>query len=253
MNVLIIEDETLASERLSMLIKQYDASIKIVGSVESIEEAVEWLSTKPHPDLLFVDIHLSDGHSFEIFKKVQVKKPIVFTTAYDQYALDAFQLFSIDYILKPITAEALASAFGKYKSIAVNNITEDYGSILQDLKENLTVKYKNRFLAKVGQRLFFIPTKDVAYFVADNKIVSLVTTEGKKYIVNITMEKLETIIDPTHFFRANRKFLIHADAIEQVRPYDNNRLLVIIKDAASAEEIIISREKVTAFKNWADA
>ena len=252
MNVLIIEDEALASDRLAMLIQQYDASINIAASVESIEETVEWLSTKPHPDLLFVDIHLSDGHSFEIFKKVQVKIPIIFTTAYDQYALDAFQLFSIDYILKPITAEALANAIGKYKSISANNISQDYSSILQNLKENLTVKYKNRFLAKVGQRLFFIATKDVAYFVADNKIVSLVTSEGKKYIVNITMEKLETIIDPTHFFRANRKFIVHAGAIEQVRPYDNNRLLVIIKDTAATEEIIISREKVAEFKNWAD-
>ena len=253
MNVLIIEDEGLAAERLVMLIKQYDASIKIVGSLESIEEAVEWLSTKPHPDILFVDIHLSDGHSFEIFKKVLIKKPIVFTTAYDQYALDAFQLFSIDYILKPITSAALASAFNKYKTIFTNNINQEYGNILQELKENLTIKYKNRFLAKVGQRLFFISTKDVAYFIADNKIVSLVTTEDKKYIVNITMEKLETIVDPTHFFRANRKFLIHADAIEQVKPYDNNRLLVVIKSSTIKEEIIISREKSTEFKNWADA
>jgi DNA-binding LytR/AlgR family response regulator len=242
----------LAAERLSLIIKQYDGSIIILDVLESVEAAVEWLSTKAHPDLLMVDIHLADGHSFEIFKKVSVKKPIIFTTAYDQYALDAFQLFSIDYILKPITAIALANAINKYKLLANNFIAEDYGTVLQDVKESFTTQYKNRFLAKVGQRLFFVPVKDVAYFVADNKIVYLVTNEGKKYIVNITMEKLEIMLDPVHFFRANRKFMVHANAIEQVRPYDNSRLLVIIKDIAAQEEIIISREKTTEFKNWAD-
>ena len=253
MNVLIIEDEILASERLSLLIKQYDSTINILGSLESIEEAVKWLSTKAHPDLLFVDIHLADGHSFEIFKKIAVKKPIIFTTAFDKYALDAFQLFSIDYILKPVTAEALANAFTKYKLLASGFVPADYGAMLQDVKESFSTKYKNRFLAKVGQRLFFIPVKEIIYFVAENKIVYLVTTEGKKYIVNIIMEKLETMVDPTLFFRANRKFMVHADAIEQVRPYDNNRLLIIIKNIASTEKIIISRERTTDFKNWADS
>jgi two-component system, LytTR family, response regulator LytT len=252
MNVLIIEDEILAAQRLSLIIKQYDNTINIIDIVESVEDAVAWLSTKAHPDLLMVDIHLADGHSFEIFKKVSVKKPIIFTTAYDQYALDAFQLFSIDYILKPITALALANALNKYKLLSNNFVPEDYGNVLQDVKDNFTAKYKNRFLAKVGQRLFFVPVKDVAYFAADNKIVYLVTNEGKKYIVNITMEKLETMLDPVHFFRANRKFMVHANAIEQVRPYDNNRLLVIIKDIPTLEEIIISREKTADFKSWAD-
>jgi DNA-binding LytR/AlgR family response regulator len=252
MNVLIIEDEMLAAERLSIIIKQYDSTIIILDVLESVEAAVEWLSTRAHPDLLMVDIHLADGHSFEIFKKVSVKKPIIFTTAYDQYALDAFQLFSIDYILKPITAIALANAINKYKLLANNFVAEDYGSVLQDVKENFTTQYKNRFLAKVGQRLFFVAVNDVAYFVADNKIVYLVTNDAKKYIVNITMEKLETMLDPMHFFRANRKFMVHANAIEQVRPYDNSRLLVVIKNIPALEEIIISREKTTEFKNWAD-
>jgi two-component system, LytTR family, response regulator LytT len=252
MTVLLIEDEMLAAERLSLIIKQYDSTIIILDVIESVESAVEWLSTKAHPDLLMVDIHLADGHSFEIFKKVAVKKPIIFTTAYDQYALDAFQLFSIDYILKPITALALASAINKYKLLSNNFVPEDYGTVLQDVKDNFTTQYKNRFLAKVGQRLFFVAVNDVAYFLADNKIVYLVTNEGKKYIVNITMEKLETMLDPIHFFRANRKFMVHANSIEQVRPYDNNRLLVIIKDIPALEEIIISREKVSDFKTWAD-
>jgi two-component system, LytTR family, response regulator LytT len=253
MDVLIIEDELLAVERMQMLIKNYDSSINIIGSLESVEEAVEWLSTKKLPDLLFVDIQLSDGHSFEIFKKVPIQKPIIFTTAYDQYALDAFKLLSIDYVLKPVTAEALSNAFAKYKSLTVQPaLAQNYGEVLQYVKENLSSKYKNRFLGKVGQRTYFIPVQDVAYFMADNKIVHLVARDGKRYIKNATMEKLEQIIDPKIFFRVNRKIIIHIDAIEQIKPYDNNRLIIIVKGITSAEEIIISREKVIEFKMWVD-
>jgi two-component system, LytTR family, response regulator LytT len=253
MDILIIEDEILAAERMQMLIKNYDPSINIIGILESVEEAVQWLSTKKQPDLLLVDIQLADGHSFEIFKKVQVHKPIIFTTAYDQYALDAFQLLSIDYVLKPVTAEALSNAFAKYKSLTgqiapVNNYVE----VLQYVKENLSSKYKNRFLGKVGQRTYFIPVQDVAYFTADNKIVHMVARDGKRYLKNATMEKLEQILDPAIFFRVNRKIIIHIDAIEQIKPYDNNRLIIMVKGISSIDEIIISREKVGGFKIWAD-
>jgi DNA-binding LytR/AlgR family response regulator len=253
MDILIIEDEMLAAERMQMLVKNYDPSINIIGILESVEEAVQWLSTKKQPDLLLVDIQLADGHSFEIFKKVQIDKPIIFTTAYDQYALDAFQLLSIDYVLKPVTAEALSNAFAKYKSLTqqpapVNN----YAEVLQYVKENLSSKYKNRFLGKVGQRTYFIPVQEVAYFTADNKIVHLVARDGKRYLKNATMEKLEQILDPKIFFRVNRKIIIHIDAIEQIKPYDNNRLTIIVKGIPAAEEIIISREKVAEFKVWMD-
>ena len=253
MDILIIEDELLAAERMQMLVKNYDPSINIIGILESVEEAVEWLRTKKQPDLLLVDIQLADGHSFEIFKKVQIDKPIIFTTAYDQYALDAFQLLSIDYVLKPVTAEALSNAFAKYKSLtqkpaAVNN----YADVLQYVKENLSSKYKNRFLGKVGQRTYFIQVQDVAYFTADNKIVHLVARDGKRYVKNATMEKLEQILDPKNFFRVNRKIIIHIDAIEQIKPYDNNRLIIMVKGIPAAEEIIISREKVAEFKIWMD-
>ncbi len=253
MDILIIEDELLAAERMQMLVKNYDPSINIVGILESVEEAVEWLSTKKQPDLLLVDIQLADGHSFEIFKKVEVHKPIIFTTAYDQYALDAFQLLSIDYVLKPVTAQALSNAFAKYKSLTaqvapVNN----YAEVLEYVKENLSAKYKNRFLGKVGQRTYFIQVQDVAYFTADNKIVHMVARDGKRYLKNATMEKLEQILDPKIFFRVNRKIIIHIDAIEQIKPYDNNRLTIIVKGIPTAEEIIISREKVAEFKIWAD-
>ena len=252
MDVLIIEDELLAAERMQMLVKNYDPTINIVGIVESVQEAVEWLSTKKHPDVLLVDIQLADGHSFEIFKKVKVEKPIIFTTAFNQYALDAFQLLSIDYVLKPVTAEALSNAFGKYKSLSQNKIvTNNYEDVLQYVKENLTAKYKTRFLGKIGLRTYFISVNDIAYFVTDNKIVHLVARDGKKYVKNATIEKIELMLDPTVFFRVNRKIIVHIDAIEQVKPYDNNRLSILIKNIKQTDEIIISREKIADFKEWA--
>ncbi len=253
MDIIIIEDEMLAAERLQTLIKNYDSSINIIACPESIEEAVQWLQTKPHPDLLFVDIHLSDGHSFEIFKKVNLQRPVVFTTAFDNYALDAFKLFSIDYILKPVTAEALANALKKYSTLTSGIFTNNYALLTDQVRENFNTRYKNRFLAKVGQRSFFIDAEEVAYFFADNKIVYLVDREGNRFIINFTLEKLEPILDPHDFFRINRKMIIHAKAIEQVKPYFNNRLKLTLKSIKADEEIIISRERVNDFKEWADA
>lgn len=252
MDIVIIEDELLAAERLQLLIENYDASINIVACLESIEEAVQWLQTKPAPDLLLVDIHLSDGHSFEIFKKVNIQKPVIFTTAFDNYALDAFQLFSIDYILKPVTAEALAAAINKYKSITSNLAAINYSLLSDQVKENFNTRYKNRFLAKVGQRSFFIRACDVAYFMADNKIVYLVDTDGNRFIINYTIEKLEPLLDPHDFFRLNRKIIVHCNAIDQVKPYFNNRLKILLKAVKTNEDMVVSRERVAAFKSWAD-
>lgn len=253
MNIVIIEDEVLAAERLMMLIQQYNSSINIVAILESIEESVEWLKTHPEPDLLFVDIHLSDGHSFEIFKKVNLQKPIIFTTAYDNYALNAFQFFSIDYILKPITAHALSAALNKYKTLTGNFAITNYELLSNQLKENFNVRYKDRFIAKVGQRSFFLQADEVAYFFADNKIIYLVDKQGYRFIVNFTLEKLEPLLDPHVFFRINRQIIIHFKAVEQVKPYFNNRLKLILKGIKVDEDIVISRERVSDFKIWADA
>lgn len=253
MDILIIEDEILAAERLQTLINNYDSSIRIVACLDSIEESVQWLQTKPAPDLLLVDIHLSDGHSFEIFKRVQMLKPVIFTTAFDNYALDAFQLFSIDYILKPITAEALGAALNKYKNITTTIAASNYSKLSEQVKENFDTRYKNRFLAKVGQRSFFIQVNEIAYFFADNKIVYLVDIQGNRFVINFTLEKLEPILDPHDFFRINRKIIINAACIEQIKPYFNNRLKLTLKDIKADEDIIISRERVVDFKLWAEA
>lgn len=253
MNILIVEDEQLAQERLQLLIHAFDPSINIAGCLESVEETVNWFNTKPHPDLILLDIHLSDGQSFEIFKRTQIQKPIIFITAYENYAVDAFSLFSIDYILKPVTAEALATAINKYKNLANIFKPADYRLLTEQIKDNTLLSYRNRFLAKVGQRLFFIPASDVAYFAADNKIVFLIDREGNRFVINNTMENLENELNPKDFFRLNRKIIIHADAIEQIKPYQSNRLKLQLRGIAAAEEIIISRERVADFKQWADA
>ncbi|MBC7933836.1 MAG: response regulator transcription factor [Rhizobacter sp.] len=254
MDILIIEDEMLATERLRILLNQYDTSINIVGCLDSVEQTVNWLNTKKHPDLLLLDIHLSDGYSFEIFKKASTQKPIIFTTAYDNYTMDAFRLFSLDYILKPVTAEALAGALTKYKNIAASFTPPvDYAGMMESVKENFTSRYKNRFLGKVGQRLFFIPSGEVSYFYADNKIVCLVDREGNRFVINITLEKLESLLDPRHFFRINRKVIVHVDAIEQIKPIASNRLKLLLRGIQSQEDITISREKVADFKLWADS
>lgn len=253
MDVVIIEDEILAAERIQLLIKNYDPLINIVAVLESIEESVQWLQTHTPPDLLVADIHLSDGHCFEIFKKVNFQKPVIFTTAFDNYALDAFQLFSIDYILKPVTAEALAASFNKYKSLAGTLVNTNYPLLSEQLKENFSNRYKDRFLAKVGQRSFFLQADEVAYFYAENKVVYLIDLEGNQFIINFTLEKLEPLLDPHDFFRINRKMIVHCKAIDQIKPYFNNRLKLFLKGIKPNEDMVISRERVSDFKAWAEA
>ncbi|MBK9381570.1 MAG: response regulator transcription factor [Chitinophagaceae bacterium] len=250
MKVIIVEDEKLATERLQTLLKTYDSSIEIIACLESIEDTVHYLKNHSHPDLLLLDIHLSDGHSFEIFKQVSYNRPIIFTTAYDEYALDAFKMLSIDYILKPVSGEALATALNKFKSMSLSFSATDLSRVSQGWKEQ---RYKKRFLGKIGQRLFFIDAEEVAFFQADNKIVYLADKEGNRYIIDHTMERLEEQLDPQHFFRLNRKFIVNISAIQQVKPYYNNRLRLSVKGANQQEEMVISRERVADFKIWADA
>jgi two-component system, LytTR family, response regulator LytT len=249
MKVVIVEDEKWAAERLKTLLYEYDPLIEVMSCLESIDESVQYLKQSAHPDVLLLDIHLSDGHSFEIFKQVSYNRPVIFTTAYDQYALEAFKMFSIDYILKPVTLEALAAAINKLKSVSVSFSAIDFNRMLPELRGQ---PYKKRFLGKVGQRLFFINTDDICFFQADNKIVYLVDKEGSKYVVEYTMESLEDQLDPQQFFRLNRSFIVSINAIEQVKPYYNSRLKLSIKYIANQAEMVVSRDRVADFKQWAD-
>jgi DNA-binding LytR/AlgR family response regulator len=250
MKVIIVEDEKPASERLKTLLKEYDPGLEIQATLESIDETVQYLKQHSPPDIMLLDIHLADGHSFEIFNQINYNRPVIFTTAYDQYALEAFKMFSIDYILKPVTLEALASAINKYKTLSASFSSVELSRLAPVWKSS---QYKKRFLGKVGQRLFFIDARDIAFFQADNKIVHLVDKEGHKYLADYTMEKLEAHLDPENFFRLSRKYIVNIDAIEQVKPYYNSRLKLQVKGASQNEEIIISRERVADFRLWAEA
>jgi len=252
MNIIIIEDEQLAAERLNILIKQYDASINIIGYLETIEESVQWFSTNKEPDLILMDIHLSDGYSFEIFKKININKPVIFTTAYDQYAIEAFQHFSIDYLLKPISLEMISNAFKKYQSIVKSFTLPDYkswqkflGSPIQNLSQ-----YKKRFVAKVGTKSYIIQIEDIACFTADKKIVSIIDTDDNIYTVNHTIEKIESMVNPADFFKINRSIIVNLKMIQQIKPHLNNRLKLTLKGKRQLEEMIVSRERVSAFRNW---
>lgn len=253
MQVLIVEDEFVAAERLRLLLHRYDPTIEVVASLESIEDVVAHLNQNPHPDLLILDIHLSDGDSFEIFNRVPISKPVIFTSAYDQYAIDAFRLFSIDYILKPVTLEALGSAINKYRAMSNGFSNIDLSMLVPNLHSMLNKEYKSRFLGKIGTRLFFVESDEIAYFQADNKVVYLVDREGKKYLVDYTLEKLEAVLDPSKFFRLNRRYIVTLTAIQHIRPYYNNRLKLQVKGSAACDEMIISRERVSDFRAWADS
>lgn len=249
MKIVIVEDERIATERLLTLLRQYDEKIEILACLESIEETVQYLKQYPDPDLLLLDIHLADGHSFEIFKQVNYHHPVIFTTAYDQYALEAFKIFSIDYILKPVTQEALAAAFKKLQAIT-GNMPFDFSRLMP---LSPTTRYKKRFVGKVGQRLFFINTENIAFFQAENKLVYLTDKEGNRYLVEYTMEQLSALLDPGQFFRLNRSFIVGIHAIQQVKPWFNSRLKLSVAGQSGSDEMVVSRERVAEFKQWAEA
>ena len=253
MKTIIIEDEQPAVERLRLLLSQCDSRIEVVHTMDSIEESVNWLKKEPAPDFILLDIHLSDGSAFEIFKQIKISTPVIFTTAYDKYAIDAFKVLSIDYLLKPVTIESLKRAIDKLLQLKKTSAPDiNYTELIQWMQSQ-SHRYKNRFLGKVGQKIFFIDANDVSFFSAENKIIYLFSTDGTRYIVDYTLETLEEILDPACFFRANRSTILQAKAITQVKPFLNSRLKVLSKFGNRHEELVISRERVAAFKKWAES
>ena len=253
MKVLIIEDEPLAAQRLHYLLGEYDRSIEVAGVIESVEDAVNWFGQSALPDLLFLDIELADGSSFQIFNKINVQCPVIFTTAYDKYALDAFRLFSIDYLLKPVTLQALSKSINKYKMVAGQGVQiPGIQQMIEALQPQLQ-NYKTRFLVKLGSRMFFVESNDIAYFFADDKTVYLVNKEGAKFVIDLTLEKLQQVMDPKYFFRLNRKVICSIVAIKEIKTYLNSRLKITLEAGKYNCEAIVSRERVQAFKEWAEA
>jgi len=249
MKVLIIEDEEEASDRLQMLLQKYDSQIQIAETLPSVEDTVAWLQSQPAPDLIFMDIHLADGLSFEIFELLNVQSPVIFTTAYDQYTLKAFKLNSIDYLLKPINYQEMVHAIEKYKNLYEKSSFNFQH--LADLLKSPTKAYKSRFLVKSGNKMTFVVVEQIAYFQAVERVVFLVTKDNKQYLIDDTLESLEEVLNPQVFFRINRTFIVHIQAIQEIEPYFNSRLVVFTTPTCK-ETMIVSRPKVAAFKNWLD-
>jgi DNA-binding LytR/AlgR family response regulator len=251
MNIIIIEDEHLSAEHLSTLLKKIDKSIDIIGISDSVKKSIKLLSETPNVDLLFVDIHLADGLSFDIFSKISIDTPIIFTTAYNEYAIKAFKVNSIDYLLKPIGIEDLRVSIQKFEKL--NNAAQQKMSAEKlDTAFNIINKqHKNRFMVKMGDTISSIRIEDIAYFIAEQGIVLLVVKAGKRYSIDYTLDQLEQLIDLNQFFRINRKVLIHIDVVKKVSSYFNSRYK-INADFLQEDDGVVSRERVNDFKLWLD-
>lgn len=249
MKVLIIEDEKPAARRLSRMLEDLDVKAEIM--LHSVEESIEWFQNNEHPDLIFLDIQLSDGLSFEIFEHVTITSAIIFTTAYDEYALKAFKLNSIDYLLKPIDEDELKAAVDKYKSqhVEKQDVQLNFEDIKKLLVNPIDRKYKKRYTIKVGQHLKIISTENIECFFSENKATYLHADSNRSYIVDGALEQIQTELDPEKFFRVNRTFIVQISAIKDIVAYTNSRLKIILK-SYNETEIIVSRERVKEFKNW---
>jgi len=256
MKVLIIEDEELAVKKLRKTLESVDSSAQVVGVADSIRSSVNWLQQNPSPDLILMDIELADGQSFEIFDKVEVKSTVIFTTSYDEYALKAFKVNSVDYLLKPVQKEDLQAALNKLKTMKTM-----YGStspsdplnvenLVKELQQKLQPKeFRKRFLVKHAQKLVSVDVEEIAYFYSDGRLNFFKTLDNKKFVVDYTMDELEDMLDPNKYFRISRSFYVSIASIDQIHDYFGNRLLLHLKPVVDKESIV-SREKVADFKKW---
>ena len=249
MNVIIIEDEKPSARRLQRMLSELQMDTEVM--LHSVEESIDWFQNNEHPDLIFLDIQLSDGLSFEIFETIDIKSAVIFTTAYDEYALQAFKLNSIDYLLKPIDEDDLARAVSKYNERAPKkaSVTLDFNDIKKLLVNPIEREYKKRFSVKVGQHLKLINIDDIECFYSENKGTYAYTSEGRNYLLDTTLEQLEDELEPHKFFRISRKFFVNINAINDMVSYTNSRLQIKLK-TFKEQEIIVARERVKEFKDW---
>lgn len=254
MKALLIEDEYPAAERLEKLIRKLDPRVEIVGVLESVEAAKRWFATDQPVDLIFSDIQLSDGLSFQIFDAFPAHSPIIFTTSYDEYAIKAFRVKSIDYLLKPIKLPELAEALKKYQDLKQAFSPQAYAKKVESLLDSLAISqraHKTRFLVKNGEQLIPIAQDQVAYFYTANELACLVSRDGRQYLVDYTLEELEAVVDPLRFFRLNRQFIAQVTAIQKIHTYFNGKLKVELRPE-TAQEVLVSRDKAPSFKAWLD-
>jgi len=256
-SVLIIEDEIPAAEKLERHLRKYSEGITVAAKIQSVGEAVQWLRTnQDQVDLIFMDIQLLDGKSFEIFPQVNIEKPVIFITAFNDYALEAFKNKGIDYLLKPVSFADLSASLDKLKDLSIK-LT--WGKKLEAIKETVPMaagampqkSYKTRFMVKLGDHIRSITAEQIALLFADGRDVYLFTSDNKKFIIDYTLEGLDELLDPKYFFRANRSYIVSIHFIQDVVVYSNSRLK-IVPSIKWEQEVIVSREKVNEFKSWFD-
>jgi DNA-binding LytR/AlgR family response regulator len=252
MKVIIIEDEALAAMRLKTMIHEYNPQIEILAELESVAESVQWLNENEHPDLIFLDIHLEDDLSFAIFEKVNVDSPIIFTTAFDEYAIKAFKLKSIDYLLKPIAKDELHAALKKYESMVGDKAANKDLQALYSMIVNKEKKYKSRFSVSLGSKIKTFTIDEIAYFISEEGYTCAYLWSGNSYPIDISLNKLIADIDPEQFFRINRQMLVNINAIQDIHIYSNSRLKLDLKPK-TADNVFVSIDKTVEFKRWIGA
>lgn len=251
MKVLILEDETLASDKLQKLLLEIDDSIEIVDIITRVETAIDWFHNNEHPDLVLSDIHLCDGICFNIFSEIKVECPIIFATAYEKYAIQAFEVNSIDYLLKPIQKDRLSQSLNKYKELN-NQEREGKSQLFNEFKSLLAIQnreYKSRFLCKLGNKIKSVPVEKINYFYSKDKMTFIIDAQNNKLPINNTLDEIDQMLDPNVFFRINRQYITHFNAIEEIHPYFKGRLKLKLRPQ-NPEDIIVSTEKSPQFKSW---
>ncbi len=251
MKVLIIEDEKPAAEHIQNLIRRVDPAISIEGPLDSVKKSVAWFDSHPHPDLAMMDIQLADGLSFEIFEKTRVDCPVIFTTAFNEYAIRAFKVNSVDYLLKPIDFEDLKNAMEKFRKNFLHRDMGKFALMMDQIMDNLGREHKQRFVIKVGEHIKSIPVENIHYFYSMEKATFIHTQDQHNYVIDYSLDQLEDLVDPQRFFRINRKYLISYQSIDDIVTYSNNRLKIELHHSKD-HDAIVAREKVSLFKKWLD-
>ncbi|RDB05509.1 LytR/AlgR family response regulator transcription factor [Runella aurantiaca] len=256
MKVVIIEDEALAARQLKAMVQECDENIEVITMLDSVESSIQWLRDNERPDLLLMDIELCDGQSFEIFSQVEVKSPVIFTTAYNEYAIQAFKVNSIDYLLKPIDEDALKRSLYKFQELkklygttAENHL--DVNELVHLIKQTKVSPsdYRERFLLKQGSRLVPVSVDDIAYFYSQERLSFVKTWDERSYVVDYTLDELECILNPKQFFRANRQIILCPKSVDKIHLHFNSRLKLDLRPCTE-EEVFISRDKAGEFRNW---
>jgi len=249
MKAIIIEDEPLVCDYLVSLVSKLSFKIEIIATLDTVKASVEWFKTNDAPDFAFMDIRLADGLSFDIFEQCVVPCPVIFTTAYDEYAIKAFKVHSVDYLLKPVTLPALEAAILKFKTMQSSQTSFVNKQLLPTFGSEIKSGFKSRFVVKVGEHLRMIPVEQISYFFSQEKATWIGTADGRQYPIEFFIDAVEDCVDPKRYFRINRKYLVAIDAIEDVVVYSGSRLMVKLPHC-STENTIVSRERVGDFRKW---